>query len=147
MPAYHSPSQRRTKEAVPNVRAVAVLGNADELGMTPHYRAAEVEAKRWACRSRRPNPNARRQQALIEKIEALPAEHIAEIEDFVDFIHLQDRALTRAAAISATLGSSRLAELLYSRDPSPERCRSMPNRFESMMISGERTGRLCRRWA
>jgi hypothetical protein len=39
-------------------------------------------------------------KTLIEKIEALPAERIAEIEDFVDFIHLreQERALTRAAA-------------------------------------------------
>jgi len=39
-------------------------------------------------------------QALIEKIRALPAERIAEIEDFVDFIRLreQQRALTRAAA-------------------------------------------------
>lgn len=39
-------------------------------------------------------------QALIEKIRALPAERIAEVEDFVDFIRLreQQRALTRAAA-------------------------------------------------
>ena len=39
-------------------------------------------------------------QALIEKIEALPAERIAEVEDFVDFIwsREQDRALTRAAS-------------------------------------------------
>jgi hypothetical protein len=39
-------------------------------------------------------------QALIEKIRALPAERIAEIEDFVDFIRLreQERALTRDAA-------------------------------------------------
>ena len=39
-------------------------------------------------------------KSLIEKIEALPAERIAEIEDFIDFIHLreQERALTRAAA-------------------------------------------------
>jgi hypothetical protein len=39
-------------------------------------------------------------QALIEKILALPAERIAEVEDFVDFIRLreQERALTRAAA-------------------------------------------------
>jgi hypothetical protein len=39
-------------------------------------------------------------QSLIEKIRALPAERIAEIEDFVDFIRLreQERALTRAAA-------------------------------------------------
>ena len=34
------------KEPVPNVRAVAVLWNADDLGMTLRYRAAEVEAKR-----------------------------------------------------------------------------------------------------
>jgi len=39
-------------------------------------------------------------QALIEKIRKLPAERIAEVEDFVDFIRLreQQRALTRAAA-------------------------------------------------
>src|SRR5438876_2475658 len=39
-------------------------------------------------------------KTLIEKIEALPAERIAEIEDFVDFIRLreQEQALTRAAA-------------------------------------------------
>jgi hypothetical protein len=38
-------------------------------------------------------------KTLIEKIEALPAERIAEIEDFVDFIRLreQERALSRAA--------------------------------------------------
>lgn len=38
-------------------------------------------------------------QSLIEKIQALPAERIAEIEDFVDFICMreQDRALVRAA--------------------------------------------------
>jgi putative ABC transport system substrate-binding protein len=34
------------KEAVPDVRAVAVLWNADDLGMTLRYQAAEVEAKR-----------------------------------------------------------------------------------------------------
>src|SRR6516165_4933085 len=34
------------KEAVPNVRAVAVLWNADDLGMTLRYQAAEVQAKR-----------------------------------------------------------------------------------------------------
>jgi putative ABC transport system substrate-binding protein len=33
-------------EAVPGVRAVAVLWNADDLGMTLRYRAAEVEVKR-----------------------------------------------------------------------------------------------------
>jgi hypothetical protein len=42
-------------------------------------------------------------KTLIEKIEALPAERIAEIEDFVDFISLreQERTLTAAAAASA----------------------------------------------
>jgi hypothetical protein len=42
-------------------------------------------------------------KTLIEKIEALPAERIAEIEDFVDFIRLreQQRALTRAAAAAS----------------------------------------------
>jgi putative ABC transport system substrate-binding protein len=34
------------KEAVPSVHNVAVLWNADDLGMTLRYRAAEVEAKR-----------------------------------------------------------------------------------------------------
>ena len=43
-------------------------------------------------------------QALIEKIEALPAERIAEVEDFVDFIAAreQERALTRAGAAAST---------------------------------------------
>jgi hypothetical protein len=37
-------------------------------------------------------------QALIEKIRALPAERIAEIEDFVDFIRLrEERARDEAA--------------------------------------------------
>jgi hypothetical protein len=43
-------------------------------------------------------------KALIQKIAALPAERIAEIEDFVDFLceREQDRALTRSAtAVSA----------------------------------------------
>ena len=42
-------------------------------------------------------------KTLIEKIESLPAERIAEIEDFVDFIRLreQERALTRAAAAAS----------------------------------------------
>lgn len=42
-------------------------------------------------------------KALVKKIEALPDERIAEIEDFVDFIRLreQERALTRAAAAAS----------------------------------------------
>jgi len=45
-----------------------------------------------------PNP-----QSLIEKIKALPAEHIDEVEDFVDFIatRAKDRSLTRAAAAAS----------------------------------------------
>ena len=45
-------------------------------------------------------------KALLEKIATLPAERIAEIEDFVDFIRFreEERALTRAAA--ATSASS-----------------------------------------
>jgi hypothetical protein len=40
---------------------------------------------------------------LIKKIEALPAERIAEIEDFVDFIRFreEEQALTRAAAAAS----------------------------------------------
>jgi putative ABC transport system substrate-binding protein len=36
------------KEAVPSLHTVAVLWNADDLGMTLRYRAAEMEAKRLA---------------------------------------------------------------------------------------------------
>jgi hypothetical protein len=40
---------------------------------------------------------------LIEKIETLPADRIAEVEDFVDFLRLreQGRALTRAATATS----------------------------------------------
>ena len=42
-------------------------------------------------------------QALIDKIQALPAERIDEVENFVDFIAMraQDRALTRAASAAS----------------------------------------------
>ncbi len=42
-------------------------------------------------------------QTLIDKIATLPAERIAEIEDFVDFIYLRERAraLTRAATAAS----------------------------------------------
>ena len=42
-------------------------------------------------------------KTLIEKIEALPAERIAEVEDFVDFIRWreQERALTRAVTAAS----------------------------------------------
>lgn len=42
-------------------------------------------------------------QTLLEKIQALPIERIAEIEDFVDFIATreQDRSLLRAAAAAS----------------------------------------------
>ena len=42
-------------------------------------------------------------KALIAKIEDLPPERIAEIEDFVDFLRAREetRALTRAAAATS----------------------------------------------
>jgi hypothetical protein len=42
-------------------------------------------------------------RALIAKIEALPAERIVEVEDFVDFIAVreQNRTLTRAATAAS----------------------------------------------
>ena len=42
-------------------------------------------------------------KTLVEKIAALPAERIAEIEDFVDFLRLreQERALTTAATAAS----------------------------------------------
>jgi len=43
-------------------------------------------------------------QALLEKIQALPAERIAEIEDFVAFIAVRERqrSLARAAAAASS---------------------------------------------
>ncbi|HUW25765.1 MAG TPA: DUF2281 domain-containing protein [Gallionella sp.] len=40
---------------------------------------------------------------LLEKIQTLPPERLAEVDDFVDFLRLkeQDRQLTRAAAHSS----------------------------------------------
>jgi len=42
-------------------------------------------------------------QALIEKLNTLPSERLAEVEDFVDFIRQrdQDRGLVRAAAAAS----------------------------------------------
>lgn len=39
-------------------------------------------------------------QTLIDKIRSLPAEKVAEVEDFVDFLRMREdeRRLTRAAA-------------------------------------------------
>jgi len=43
-------------------------------------------------------------RTLIEKIEALPAERITEVEDFVEFLRIrgQERALTRGATAAST---------------------------------------------
>ena len=43
-------------------------------------------------------------KSLIEKITALPAERVAEVEDFVDFLHHREQArtLVRAAAAAST---------------------------------------------
>jgi hypothetical protein len=45
-----------------------------------------------------PNPTD-----LLKKIAELPAERIAEVEDYVDFLRMrdQDRSLTRAAAAAS----------------------------------------------
>ena len=45
----------------------------------------------------------RNAHSLIEKIKALPADRIDEVEDFVDFIttRAQDRSLSRAAAAAS----------------------------------------------
>jgi hypothetical protein len=46
-----------------------------------------------------PNP-----QTLIDKIKALPADRMDEVEDFVDFIaaRAQDRGFARAAALASS---------------------------------------------
>lgn len=51
-------------------------------------------------------------RALFEKIQALPPERIAEVEDFVDFIasRTQDLALTRAATAASTASFARIWE-------------------------------------
>jgi hypothetical protein len=48
--------------------------------------------------------NARMQQTLLEKLNALPPQKLAEVEAFVDFLHSREeqRGLTRAAAAAAT---------------------------------------------
>jgi hypothetical protein len=51
-------------------------------------------------------------QALFDKIQALPPERIAEIEDFVDFIasRTQDLALTRAATAASIASFAKVWE-------------------------------------
>ena len=47
--------------------------------------------------------NSTSEQALLEKLKALPPERVAEVEDFVDFLRARTGAqqLTRAATIAA----------------------------------------------
>lgn len=49
-------------------------------------------------------------QSLIEKIRALPAERVDEVEDFVDFLALrsQDRGLIRAATSASEAAFARV---------------------------------------
>jgi hypothetical protein len=49
-------------------------------------------------------------RVLFEKIQALPAERIAEVEDFVDFIasRTQDRTLSRAASAASASSFARV---------------------------------------
>jgi hypothetical protein len=51
-------------------------------------------------------------QALFDKIQALPPERIAEVEDFVDFIaaRAQDRTLTRAASAASAASFAKVWE-------------------------------------
>ena len=58
-----------------------------------------------------PGPNmSPKQQALLEKIRALPAEKLDEVEDFVDFISTRDqeRALVKAAAAASEAAFGRV---------------------------------------
>ena len=57
-----------------------------------------------------PNP-----QAVLEKIQMLPAERIAEIEDFVEFITAreQERSLTRAASWCRTVRTFSVASCVF----------------------------------
>ena len=61
--------------------------------------------------------NANSLRTLIEKIEDLPPERQAEVEDFVEFLSLkdQDRSLTRAAA---TLSEGSFAKVWENPDDS-----------------------------
>lgn len=47
--------------------------------------------------------NTHNEQALLEKLKALPAERVAEVEDFVDFLRTrgETQQLARAAAKAA----------------------------------------------
>jgi len=51
-------------------------------------------------------------RALFEKIQALAAERLAEVEDFVDFIasRAQDRAFTKAAPAASASSFARIWE-------------------------------------
>ena len=47
--------------------------------------------------------NSQNEQALLEKLKALPPERVAEVEDFVDFLRTRSEAqqLTRSATNAA----------------------------------------------
>ena len=47
--------------------------------------------------------NSPNERALLEKLKALPPEHVAEVEDFVDFLRARgaDQQLARAATKAA----------------------------------------------
>jgi len=74
-------------------------------GRAHHHRAARRLLHRRATSNPHPSRNNPLQNAqnLLEQIQALPPERIAEIEDFVAFIAAREeaRSLTRAAAASA----------------------------------------------
>jgi RelB antitoxin len=83
---------------VPNEATIAAVREA---------RSAKLERRRRACgepplirtiEQENPMPNA---QALLEKIQALPIERIAEIEDFVEFIAARERQRSLTGTASA----------------------------------------------
>lgn len=55
--------------------------------------------------------NTRDPQTLIEKLKNLPPERVAEVEDFVDFLHTRDQEASNAAAQRLGEAMTRLAAL------------------------------------
>ena len=55
------------------------------------------------------------EQELLEKIRRLPPERVAEVEDFVDFLHLRD-AERQLSAAAARLSEAALARVWENPD-------------------------------
>ena len=74
-----------------------------EGGATAGFRMTEESVTLIASNEKDLPVNAQNEQALLEKLKALPPERVAEVEDFVDFLRTRDDAqqFTRAAAKAA----------------------------------------------